>query len=77
MLCGLTRILLRIKWLIFFSFDKRKRPFETGKCHACLWCKYLDNCMEDYKWFIDNHIDVKKLTNPSVLEITFQAKNIK
>lgn len=47
MLCGLTRIVSRIKWLIFFSFDREKRPFEKYLCHACLWCKYFDDCVGD------------------------------
>ena len=52
MLCGLTRLVSRIKWLFGYSFSKTKRPFETGKCHECLWCEFFDNCQEDYKYFV-------------------------
>ena len=49
MLCGLTRIVSRIKWAIFFSFDREKRPFEKSLCHSCLTCPYFDDCVSDQK----------------------------
>ena len=48
MLCGLTRIASRIKHMIVFSFSKKYRPFEHLKCHDCLWCKFFDDCKEDF-----------------------------
>lgn len=48
MLCGLTRIVSRIKHMIFFSFSKKYRPFEHLKCHECLWCKFFDDCKEEH-----------------------------
>lgn len=56
MLCGRTSFLSRIKWLLTFSFSKTKRPFETGKCHSCLWCEYIENCMADYTYFVKPEI---------------------
>lgn len=49
MLCGVTRILSRIKHFIFFSFSKKYRPFETNKCHQCLWCKFFDVCKREHE----------------------------
>ena len=56
MLCGLTRIVSRIKHLLFFSFSKKYRPFEHLKCHECLWCKFFDDCKKehDYMLGLDN-----------------------
>ena len=50
MLCGLTRIASRIKHMIFFSFSKKYRPFEHLKCHGCLWCKYFDDCKQEFDY---------------------------
>lgn len=52
MLCGLTRIVSRIKHMIFFSFSKKYRPFEHLKCHECLWCKFFDDCKKEYDYMI-------------------------
>ena len=51
MLCGLTRIVSRIKHMIVFSFSKKYRPFEHLKCHECLWCEYFDICKEDFDMY--------------------------
>ena len=56
MLCGQISILSRIKWLFSYSFSKTKRPYETGKCHDCLWCEYIQQCMEDYKCLTEPEI---------------------
>ena len=56
MSCGRISILSRIKWLIGYSFSKTKRPYETGKCHDCLWCEYIQQCMEDYKCLVESEI---------------------
>ena len=56
MSCGRISILSRIKWLIGYSFSKTKRPYETGKCHDCLWCEYIQQCMEDYKCLVEPEI---------------------
>lgn len=56
MLCGRISILSRIKWLFGYSFSRTKRPYETGKCHDCLWCEYIQQCMEDYKCMIEPEI---------------------
>ena len=50
MLCGLTRLVSRIKHMIFFSFSKKYRPFEHLKCHECLWCKYFDDCKSEFDY---------------------------
>lgn len=50
MSCGLTRIVSRIKHMIFFSFSKKYRPFEHLKCHECLWCKYFDDCKQEFDY---------------------------
>lgn len=49
MLCGLTRLVSRIKHMLFFSFSKKYRPFEHLKCHECLWCKFFDDCKEEHE----------------------------
>lgn len=56
MLCGLTRLVSRIKHMLFFSFSKKYRPFEHLKCHECLWCKFFDDCKKehDYAMGLDN-----------------------
>lgn len=58
MLCGLTRLVSRIKHMLFFSFSKKYRPFEHLKCHECLWCKYFDDCKKehDYMLGLDNEV---------------------
>ena len=56
MLCGRISILSRIKWLFGYSFSRTKRPYETGKCHDCLWCEYIQQCMEDYKCLVEPEI---------------------
>lgn len=56
MSCGRISILSRIKWLIGYSFSRTKRPYETGKCHDCLWCEYIQQCMEDYKCLVEPEI---------------------
>ena len=56
MLCGRISFLSRIKWLIGYSFSKTKRPYETGKCHDCMWCEYIQQCMEDYKCLVEPEI---------------------
>ena len=56
MSCGRINILSRIKWLIGYSFSRTKRPYETGKCHDCLWCEYIQQCMEDYKCLVEPEI---------------------
>ena len=56
MLCGRISFLSRIKWLFGYSFSKTKRPYETGKCHDCLWCEYVQQCMEDYKCLVEPEI---------------------
>lgn len=56
MLCGRISILSRIKWLFGYSFSKTKRPYETGKCHDCLWCEYIQQCMEDYKCLVEPEV---------------------
>ena len=48
MLCGLTRLVSRIKHMLFFSFSKKYRPFEHLKCHECLWCKFFDDCKKEH-----------------------------
>lgn len=55
MSCGLTRILSRIKHMLFFSFSKKYRPFEHLKCHECLWCEFFDDCKfeHDYMMSLD------------------------
>lgn len=50
MLCGLTRIVSRIKHMLFFSFSKKYRPFEHLKCHECLWCEYFDDCKSEFDY---------------------------
>ena len=50
MLCGLTRIVSRIKHMIFFSFSKKYRPFEHLKCHECLWCEFFDDCKKEHDY---------------------------
>ena len=56
MLCGRISFLSRIKWLFCYSFSRTKRPYETGKCHDCLWCEYIQQCMEDYKCMVEPEI---------------------
>lgn len=56
MSCGRISILSRIKWMIGYSFSRTKRPYETGKCHDCLWCEYIQQCMEDYKCLVEPEI---------------------
>lgn len=56
MLCGRISFLSRIKWLFWYSFSRTKRPHETGKCHACLWCEYIQQCMEDYNCLVESEI---------------------
>ena len=48
MLCGLTRLVSRIKHMLFFSFSKKYRPFEHLKCHECLWCEFFDDCKKEH-----------------------------
>ena len=60
MLCGVTRIISRIKWLVTFSFDRERRPFERGLCHQCLWCKFFDECVGDQEW-IEAQLEDEKL----------------
>lgn len=52
MLCGLTRLVSRIKHMLFFSFSKKYRPFEHLKCHECLWCEYFDDCKEEFDYVL-------------------------
>ena len=52
MLCGLTRIVSRIKHMLFFSFSKKYRPFEHLKCHECLWCKFFDECKNEHDYML-------------------------
>ena len=52
MLCGLTRLVSRIKHLLFFSFSKKYRPFEHLKCHECLWCKFFDDCKKEHDYML-------------------------
>lgn len=52
MLCGLTRILSRIKHLLFFSFSRKYRPFDINKCHQCLWCKFFDDCKREHEYLL-------------------------
>ena len=52
MLCGLTRLVSRIKHMLFFSFSKKYRPFEHLKCHECLWCEYFDECKEEFDYML-------------------------
>ena len=54
MLCGLTRLVSRIKHMLFFSFSKKYRPFEHLKCHECLWCEYFDDCKEEFDYVLAN-----------------------
>ena len=56
MSCGRISFLSRIKWLLCYSFSRTKRPYETGKCHDCLWCEYIQQCMEDYKCLVEPEI---------------------
>lgn len=61
MLCGQTRILLKIKYIkktfkqriihwLKYSYSKELRPFEKGKCHSCLWCDYFHDCKAELDW---------------------------
>lgn len=50
MLCGLTHIVSRIKHMLFFSFSKKYRPFEHLKCHECLWCKFFNDCKQEFDY---------------------------
>lgn len=52
MLCGLTRLVSKIKHMLFFSFSKKYRPFEHLKCHECLWCKYFDDCKKEHDYML-------------------------
>lgn len=52
MLCGLTRLVSRIKHMLFFSFSKKYRPFEHLKCHECLWCEYFDDCKKEHDYML-------------------------
>ena len=52
MLCGLTRLASRTKHLIFYSFNKKYRPFEHHKCHECLWCEFFDDCKSDHDYMM-------------------------
>lgn len=50
MLCGLIRLVSRIKHMLFFSFSKKYRPFEHLKCHECLWCEFFDDCKSEFDY---------------------------
>ena len=52
MLCGLTRLVSRIKHMLFFSFSKKYRPFEHLKCHECLWCEFFDDCKKEHDYML-------------------------
>ena len=56
MLCGqiLTRLKIRILVFLKWSFSNEMRPFEKHKCHACLWCKYVDECKCEYDLYKKN-----------------------
>lgn len=65
MLCGLTRIVSRIKHMIFFSFSKKYRPFEHLKCHECLWCKFFDDCKQEHERMLRYDAKTKQVSmNP-------------
>lgn len=65
MLCGPTRIVSRIKHMIFFSFSKKYRPFEHLKCHECLWCKFFDDCKQEHERMLRYDAKTKQVSmNP-------------
>ena len=52
MLCGLTRILSRIKlvWFVFRNPEWKCKPW-------CLSCEYYDNCLFEYEMEVGETID--------------------